>query len=233
MQLTESLEDYLEAIYNIIYVKGAVRATDVANRLGVANSSVSLALKALSKKKLINHAPYDVITLTDEGTKVARRIVEKHSIFKNFFMNVLSIDADVAEECACGVEHHIPDEVADRFADFLQMQKSCKYGGIKWSDSHGRFICSPDAVEDINKTDSADMSDVKLSSLSSGESAEVIKLDGGRRYRERLSGMGLGIGSIVSVIHSSGSEGPILIGTGGSRFMLGQKEAAKIIVNRS
>lgn len=230
-KLTESLEDYLEAIYNIIYTKGAVRATDVANRLGVANSSVSLALKTLSKKKLINHTPYDVITLTDEGKTIARRIVEKHRIFKNFFMNVLSIDADMAEECACGIEHHIPDEVVDRFADFLEMQKSCKYGGIKWSEDHSRFMCSPDTAENTEDIDSADNSEVKLSSLDSGVNAKVVALAGGRRFRERLSGMGLGIGSLVSVIHSSGKAGPILVATGDSRFMLGQEEARKIIVS--
>ncbi len=231
-KLTESLEDYLEAIYNITYTKGVVRGQDIADKLGVANSSVTSALKSLSTRELINHIPYETITLTDEGIKLARRIVEKHRIFKDFFLNVLAIDPDVAEACACGIEHHIPDEVADRFADFLKMQKSCRYGGITWSDDHDGFVCSPDTVKDIDVVDSDDTSEIKLSSLKSGENAKVVKLNGGRKFRERLSGMGLGIGSLVSVIHSSESRGPLLIGTGDSRFMLGQDESGKIIVKR-
>ena len=62
--LSASLEDYLEAIYQVIQEKDAARAKDVAERLGVAPPSVTNALHALKERELVNHAPYDLITLT-------------------------------------------------------------------------------------------------------------------------------------------------------------------------
>ena len=66
-ELTSSLEDYLETIYLIISEKEAVRPKDIAKRMNVSNASVTGALKTLANKGMINYAPYDVITLTNEG----------------------------------------------------------------------------------------------------------------------------------------------------------------------
>ncbi|MCK4511033.1 MarR family transcriptional regulator, partial [bacterium] len=60
--LTESQEDYLEAILAILEDKQAVRAKDIAKRLGVTGPSVTGALHVLSAKGVVNYAPYDVIT---------------------------------------------------------------------------------------------------------------------------------------------------------------------------
>ena len=70
-ELSASLEDYLEAIYQVIVERGEARSKDIVDRLSVAASSVTNALRGLVKRKLINHAPYDLITLTDEGEAVA------------------------------------------------------------------------------------------------------------------------------------------------------------------
>ena len=137
MELSSSLEDYLEAIYNVIIVKTAARATDIAKKLNVANSSVTNALQILVDRGLVNHAPYDIITLTPEGRKIAKRIAWKHEVFRDFFTSVLAIDSDTANECACSIEHIIPDEVVERFIQYLDFERKCKYGGKKWVDGIG------------------------------------------------------------------------------------------------
>ena len=85
-KLSASLEDYLEAIFNIISDKGAVRAKDIAKYLGVKAGSVTVALKALSKTDHINYQPYEVITLTSKGLEQAKEIIRKHEILKDFFV---------------------------------------------------------------------------------------------------------------------------------------------------
>ena len=137
MELSSSLEDYLEAIYNVIKVKTAARATDIAKKLDVANSSVTNALQILVNRGLINHAPYDIITLTPEGRKIAKRIAWKHEVFRDFFTTVLSIDCDTANKCACSIEHIIPDKVVERFVQYLDFERQCKYGGKKWVEGFG------------------------------------------------------------------------------------------------
>ena len=137
MELSSSLEDYLEAIYNVIKVKTAARATDIAKKLDVANSSVTNALQILVNRGLVNHAPYDIITLTPEGRKIAKQIAWKHEVFREFFTTVLSIDFDTANKCACSIEHVIPNEVVKRFVQYLDFERQCKYGGKKWVEGIG------------------------------------------------------------------------------------------------
>ncbi|MCK5271456.1 MAG: ArsR family transcriptional regulator, partial [Sedimentisphaerales bacterium] len=62
--LSHSLEDYIEAIYQLCQDKPMAHANHIAEYLGVGKSSVSWALSQLSKKGLVNYTPYEAITLT-------------------------------------------------------------------------------------------------------------------------------------------------------------------------
>ena len=109
--LSASLEDYLEAIFHIVDEKQAARAKDIAQRLRVRASSVTGALQLLADKGLINYAPYDLITLTPKGKKLARDVILRHEALREFFTKVLAVDPDVAEEAACKMEHAIPPQI--------------------------------------------------------------------------------------------------------------------------
>ena len=97
-RLSSSMEDYLEAIFHISQEKQAARAKDIADRVMVNKSSVTGALRALSEKGLVNYAPYDIITLTVKGKRLAEEIVRRHEALNDFFIKVLLIDQDEAEE---------------------------------------------------------------------------------------------------------------------------------------
>ena len=105
--LSSNMEDYLEAIFHISQAKQAARAKDIADRLMVNKSSVTGALRSLSEKGLVNYAPYDIITLTTKGKKLAVEIVRRHEALKEFFIKILLIDKDEAEETSCRVEHAV------------------------------------------------------------------------------------------------------------------------------
>jgi len=136
-KISASLEDYLEAIYEIIEEKQAVRAKDIADRLDVAASSVTIALRGLVKRELINHVPYDVITLTPSGKKIAKEVSRKHGILKQFFIKVLAVEESVADECACKMEHVVPDEIMKKFVEFIKFEENCNHGGTKWIEGVG------------------------------------------------------------------------------------------------
>ena len=87
--LTHSLEDYIEAIYNTIAEKQVARSKDVKQRLKVNGASVTGALRNLAEKGMINYEPYEVITLTPKGFKVAQIIVRRHEILKDFNYHIL------------------------------------------------------------------------------------------------------------------------------------------------
>jgi DtxR family Mn-dependent transcriptional regulator len=118
--LTESVEMYLKAIYQVVREKQAARAKDIALRLNVNSSSVTAALKHLSGRGFINYEPYDIITLTPEGMRVAREIVERGESIRKFLIEVLGIDPEEAEESACRMEHGVTAQVWKRL-DILTM----------------------------------------------------------------------------------------------------------------
>ncbi|PIE51075.1 DtxR family transcriptional regulator [Candidatus Fermentibacteria bacterium] len=141
MKLSSSLEDYLETIYEIVEEKGAAKPRDIARGRDVAASSVTSALKHLARLGLVNHAPYDLVTLTEEGEQLAKAVTRKHSVLKEFFEKVLEIDEETADSCACGIEHVIPDDVLTRFIAYLKFVEKCGFSGRRWQEGTG-FVCN-------------------------------------------------------------------------------------------
>ncbi len=118
-KLSASLEDYIEAIYNLSIDGSVARSKDIAARLGVSCASVTSALRALAEKKLINYKPYGYITLTEKGRKAASRVVRRHDILKQFYADVLGIEPQMAQEAACRAEHTLEPEITDRLTTFI------------------------------------------------------------------------------------------------------------------
>ncbi len=119
-KLSASLEDYIEAIYNIVAEKQVARGKDIAASLSVSGASVTAALRSLAKKGLVNYVPYEAISLTDTGRRAAEDVVRRHNALKRFFISVLAVDKDLAEQGACRVEHAAPQEIIDRIISFRQ-----------------------------------------------------------------------------------------------------------------
>ena len=126
IKLSASLEDYLEAIYNLSVRESVARSKDIARMLAVSRASVTSALRALAEREMVNYKPYGYITLTEKGQKVAGRVVRRHDILKQFFAEVLGIDVQTAQDAACRAEHTLEPEITARltaFIDFLTQDR--------------------------------------------------------------------------------------------------------------
>ena len=139
LQLSASLEDYLEAIYHTVAAKGAARAKDIVLRMGVHNSSVTQALRSLSEKKLINYAPYDVITLTGPGEVIALGVVRRHETLSKFLGQVLGLPDAEADTEACRLEHAVSGGVLKRLVRFVEYFESCPQNDVRWDEAQGYF----------------------------------------------------------------------------------------------
>ena len=146
-KLTASQEDYLEAIYHISAKKMASRAKDISKRLDVRASSVTGALRTLGKMGLINYAPYDLITLTDDGRLVAEEIVRRHQALEHFLVNVLGVESKEADEAACRMEHSVPKAIVNRLIKYAEYVKKCPKGGITWNSGFG-YYCKHGCTEE-------------------------------------------------------------------------------------
>jgi DtxR family Mn-dependent transcriptional regulator len=148
--LSASLEDYLEVIFHVVEAKGAARPKDIVQELKIGASSVTAALKSLSDKDLVNYAPYDVITLTRSGEKIARDVVHRHETLREFFIRVLAADQELADSAACQMEHAVPKELVDRFVRFLEFVEMCPRGGpalLEGFRVHLTAGCRPDCFD--------------------------------------------------------------------------------------
>lgn len=139
-KLSAGMEDYLEAIYHIVSEKQAARTRDISRRLKVKMSSVSGALRSLAEKKLINYAPYEIITLTPRGKTLARDVVRRHEALLNFFTKVLFIDDRISDETACKMEHAMPPQILKRLTEFAEFIETCPRAGVEWLQEF-RYRC--------------------------------------------------------------------------------------------
>jgi DtxR family transcriptional regulator, Mn-dependent transcriptional regulator len=118
-ELSASLEDYLEAIFNLADGTGEARSKDIAGMLGVTRSSVTGALQLLREKGLANYEPYGCVTLTRRGQAAAREVVRKHDVLTSFFVDVLGVEQEAAQQAACRAEHALGPEIIGRLLHFM------------------------------------------------------------------------------------------------------------------
>lgn len=119
-KLSASLEDYLEAIYNLAGDNNFTRSRDIAEELGVSRASVTGALRALKEKKLVNYEPYNYISLTKSGKTAAAEIANKHDILKSFFIDILDVRNETAQQAACKAEHALGPDIIAKLLSFVE-----------------------------------------------------------------------------------------------------------------
>ena len=239
-KLSASLEDYLEAIFHIVKEKRAAKAKDIADRLNVNSSSVTGALQSLSKRGLVNYAPYDIITMTPEGTDVAREIIHRHETLADFLTKVLSINEDEAEETACKMEHDISSEIIERLLEFVKFVERCPIGGAKWDAKQKGFVCQlsqsdgtcekSEECQNLIKQPKIETS-VSLGSLIPGQKAKIVKLNGiDGDIRHRIVEMGMTPGSVIEVEGVAPLGDPMEIKVKGYHLSLRREEVGMIEV---
>ena len=112
--ISAAMEDYLEAILDVSAASGRARSRDIAAAVGVHRSTVTAALRALAERGLVNYRPYQAVTLTQRGKRIARRIGRSHEQIETFLRDVLLIPKRAARENACRMEHVVDRDVLQR-----------------------------------------------------------------------------------------------------------------------
>lgn len=112
MKIQESAENYLETILVLHKRKGAVRSIDIANEMNFSKPSVSVAMKNLRQGGYIKVDDDGSIILLDKGQEIAEKIYERHTLISEW-LTAMGVDAEVAAEDACRIEHVISAETFD------------------------------------------------------------------------------------------------------------------------
>ena len=145
--LSASLEDYLEAIFNVSSQSKVARSKDIAKLLSVSRASVTGALRVLKEKGLANYKPYDSVTLTEAGQAAAAEVARRHNILKSFFVNVLGIKPEIAQNAACKAEHTLGPEVIARLLLFIEFVTKNSEKGHNLTDKFKKFCKDSKKIE--------------------------------------------------------------------------------------
>ncbi len=130
--LSPALQDYLEEIFQQVRCHRVARVSAIARSLDVGKPAVTSALKSLAAKDLVHYEAYQFITLTDVGRQIAREITRRHEVLRTFFVEVLGIQPDRAEENACRIEHQVDRTVLDRIGQLSEFIRQDPRAGKDW-----------------------------------------------------------------------------------------------------
>ncbi len=116
---SRSEEDHIKAVYALMRSGTSASTKDIAERLGIKASSVTVMLKKLAEKGLLKHEPYYGVKLTPKGQELALKLVRKHRLWETFLVERLGFDWDEVHEVAEELEHVASEKLTDRLDDYL------------------------------------------------------------------------------------------------------------------
>ena len=138
-KLTQSAEDYLEAIGNLCRERGSATISDIAVLLSVKKPSVTAAVRLLAAQGLIEYKPYSPIKLTAKGKRIANRTIRSHRTLEHFLKEIVGLPAERASSAACEIEHILTPEEIDRLDKLIACmeRRQCPCTAAHASSQHG------------------------------------------------------------------------------------------------
>jgi DtxR family Mn-dependent transcriptional regulator len=213
---TEAVEDYAKAIYGLQrYEEGPVTTTALAERLGVAPSSVTAMLKRLDELGLVRYEPYHGVTLTAAGEKVALEVIRHHRLIEAFLADALGMPWDRVHDEAEVLEHYISEDLERLIADKL---------GNPPLDPHGDPIPTPELAIAVDHT-------TALDELQAGALATFARVsDSDPRMLRYLDERGIRPGVALRITDVQPFGGPVFVEVDGKEHALGGELAEKMRV---
>jgi DtxR family Mn-dependent transcriptional regulator len=218
-QLSQSTEEYLEAIYKLSRDSEAgtdrVTVGRLATALEISPPSVSQMLGRLRQAGLVVRGESGGVVLTTEGLAAGARLVRRHRLSERFLADYLDLPWDQVHEEACKFEHVLSAEVEERLAAQLGNPRTCP---------HGQAIPDEDGL-------ARDEPAVPLTDLAEGEATTIVRISDERpdllRY---LASLGLLPETEIRIEGVAPFGGPYLVRVGDAQYALGREVAGKVFV---
>ncbi len=119
-ELTHSAAHHLLAIHELGEQYGGwARVSDIARQLGITRGSVSINLRGLKKRGLVETDEHHMVRLSVEGDRYVAGLTAKKAAVQAFLTDVLNVSALQAEIDSCKIEHLVSEETLERLNEFL------------------------------------------------------------------------------------------------------------------
>jgi DtxR family Mn-dependent transcriptional regulator len=226
---SESLDEYLEAIYSFNEKGRLAKNQDLSEKLKVSPPSVTQMVKRLADEGLVDYKPYKGTVLTGKGMALAQKVVRKHRLLERFLHDTLGISREKIHSEACKMEHSISDETTAALCAVLENPETCPDNNPIPPCNLDVDNCEQCSVARV-KTEQIPLT-TQLSNLKPGEDAQVAFIRGGRNMTQRIIDMGLTPGTTIRMLHAAPFKGPVEIEVRGTSLALGRRLAAQVFVH--
>ncbi len=219
IQITQAIEDYLKAIYELTLTEGRASTNQLADRLGVTPASVTGMVQklALATPPLIDYHKHRGVALTSAGEKVALEVIRHHRLLELFLQEKLGYTWDEVHAEADRLEHVISEDFEERMAQAL---------GNPSHDPHGEPIPTRDLQVPATAV-------ARLSDLRPPEMATIERVDASDgdllRY---LSEIGLVPQAQVKALDFSPFDGNLTLQIQGQARVLGPIITRQVYISK-
>ncbi len=210
--LSQSIEDYLKAIYSL-QNHNMASISEIATALEVAPSSVTKMVQRLSVLELVNHSSHKEVSLTELGKKVTLKVIRRHRLLETFLVEKMGYTWDEVHEEADNLEHYISTKFENKIAELLNYPKF---------DPHGDPIPNENGEIDYLET-------TQLTKISTNTEVTIVRIDkDDSDLLIYLARIGVMINAKIKVIEIQDFGGSIIFSINGESRMIGL-EAAKYV----
>jgi len=208
-------ENYLKAIYHLSHCADNVSTNQIAAALSTKAASVTDMLKKLADKQLINYTPYQGVTLTNAGEKIALLIIRKHRLWEYFLVEKLNFKWDQVHDMAEEMEHISSRELIDRLDQFM---------GYPKYDPHGDPI--PDCNGNFKTHELIPVSSV---AMDCGGTISGVR-DHSSEFLQYLDKQQLTIGQKIKVIEVVGYDHSMILQVGNNKIHISREVANNLLI---
>lgn len=126
--LIDTTEMYLRTIYELIEEGIVPLRARIAERLHQSGPTVSQTVARMERDGLLTVEGDRHLELTEEGRRLATRVMRKHRLAERLLTDVIGLDWELVHEEACRWEHVISETVEKRLIELLDHPTESPYG---------------------------------------------------------------------------------------------------------
>ena len=187
MNITSNIEDYIKAIFHLTF-EGSIEkvgTNQLAEYLGLSPASVSVMIKKMKSKQLVDYEKYGKISLTEIGHNLALKLIRKHRLWETFLHRHMNFSWDEVHEVAHQLEHIQSPKLIRELDNFLGNPKL---------DPHGDVI--PDEEGNFSRATRK-----SLSELERGQRCRLVSVkDSSAVFLKYVTQLGLALSSEIEVL---------------------------------
>ncbi len=126
--LIDTTEMYLRTIYELVEEDIVPLRARIAERLHQSGPTVSQTVARMERDGLLTVEGDRHLELTDEGLRLATRVMRKHRLAERLLVDVIGLDWELVHAEACRWEHVMSETVERRLLELLGHPTESPYG---------------------------------------------------------------------------------------------------------